>query len=825
MELPPQMTQEELEQLINVANPLATSSVGVPAAPIGGVGGSSITYFERPENISYSMENLPLWMQDFKQVSPTTYAPDQGVFNAAPIIDSIQATMPQDYIEQYQQLEEAYQESLGIDPSMFGGEYRSGIYMPTQVLPEREGEGPFDITEALAAYEALKEIYPYVEEGAKAAYDPVEEFVQQNVLEPTEEFVQQEVLEPTEEFVQQNVLDPAEDTFKAVADPVEEVVQQYVLDPTEDVAKIVLDPVEEVVQQAVLDPIEDIAKIPLKALGEYINQPSEEGSESVLSKISESLDEKIDTPEIVKSFEDDAKSFLDSLPETTTNLVGTYADVENMIDNPSSLNVDKAITSINDIGFDAKEFIVGSEIVNKNFPEIVEKIDQGAPIVPPVVGETLATAADIDAIIDAFENPDAESLTNAYAAADAFAMNYTESGGLPAGEAIGEVAAIFTGLEALDGGIESLAEAVNVAKATQTIGTLTGSTATFDIGASMSSFLAPIGVMTTAMAVMDTVSSLWQGSAAGDYPNSSGSVSFANGQFTAGDFGGGDGASSDWGKAASQASASVLNSFVKDGFVVDEAKAQQVLNSGVGNIASNSYYSGKDNRSANPQEVIYELMKSGAITPTENTSEKIIKSNESFNNYIKGKLKSAQNSMASRLLNMTEGSVSKSPPVPFATSSAAKSYINRYGTKQSSMSVGNKTQQSFTSFELGKKTDGNQFLNKSIMTIDEGSKTGRVSKFDELGKRFGPQETVKTHYIYRGQSEPKNSSGFYDYNPKYDISRAAHQMYSDYITSSRYGGYHVPPMQTKQSGSSALAKDAKLYMTESDWKKTFTGSF
>lgn len=781
MELPPQMTQEELERLMNIAAPVNmpaaqtfvppnpqyhNTAAGVPNLPLGDVAGSGITYFERPENISYSMENLPLWMQDFKQVSPTTYAPDQGVFNAAPIIDSIQAIMPQDYIEQYQPLEQAYQESLGVDPSMFGGEYRSGIYMPTQVMPEREGEGPFDIAEALAASEALKRIYPYAEEGAKAVYDPVEEFVQQNVLDPTEE-----------------------------------AIQQNVLDPTEDALKVVADPIEEGVQQVILDPIEDIAKIPLKAADEVLGVTDR--LESVKETIIDPLVEKIKSDEELGGQD----SIFDGVKNAAEVAAKAVAETDNMIKNPLGQSSEDAVNAINELG------------------DLAGAGGEDGRVIPPVVAEGLVVAGNLAAMNKAMEDPSAANLANAYAAADDLALNYTESGGLPAGGTIGEVGTVLTGIKVLENGINSPADAIAVAKATQTIGTLTGSTATFDIGASMSSFLAPIGVMTTAMAVMDTVSQLWQGGAAGDYPNSSGSVSFANGQFTAGGFGGGDGASSDWGKAASEASASVLNSFVRDGFVVDEAKAQQVLNSGVGNIASNSYYSGRDNRSANPQEVIYELMKSGAITPTENTSENVIKNNDNFNNYIKGKLKSAQNSMASRLLNMTEGSVSKSPPVPFATSSAAKSYIDRYGTKQSAMSVNNKTQHSFTSFELGKNTDGNQFLNKSIMTIDEGSKTGRVSKFNELGKRFGPQETVKTHYIYRGQSEPKNSQGYFDYNPRYDISTQSHQLYSDYITSSRYGGYHVPSMQMKQSGSSALAKDAKLYMTESDWKKTFTGSF
>jgi len=758
MVLPPQMTQEELEELMNVV---------APAMPTGGVAGSDITYFKRPENIAYSMDNLPLWMQDFKQVSPTTYAPDQGVFNAAPIIESIQATMPQDYIEQYQPLEQAYQESLGIDPTWFGGEYRSGIYMPTQTMPERANEGSFDIAEALAASEALKKLYPYAEKTAKAVYDPVEEFVQQNVLEPTEE------------AIQQKVLDPSEDAFKVVADPIEEGVQQ-----------------------AILDPIEDIAKIPLKAADEVLGVTDK--LESVKETIIDPLVEKIKINEEERP--DGQDSIFDGIKNAAEVAAKAVAETENMIKNPLGQSSEDAVNAINELGDLAG---VGGE---------------DGRVIPPVVAEGLVVAGNLAAMSKAFEDPSAANLANGYAAADDLVMNYTEAGGLPAGESIGDIGTVLTGIKVLEEGVNSPADAIAVAKATQTIGSLTGSTATFDIGASMSNFLAPIGVMTTAMAVMDTVSSLWQGSAAGRYPNSSGSVSFANGQFTAGGFSGGDGADSNWGKAASEASASILNSFVRDGFVVDEAKAQQVLSSGVGNIASNSYYSSKNNRSANPQEVIYELMKSGAITPTENTPERIIKSNESFNKYIKGKLNSAQNSMANRILNATEGKVSKSPPVPFTSSFAAQSYIDRYGEKKTTGVYGNSLQTAITSFELGKEIDGNQFLNKSILTINGDSTTGVISKFDEFGKRFGPQETVPTKYIHRF-NETKNPMGYYEYNPRYDKDPNLYDKYDEYMRNSLYGGYHYPSIMGKQSGTSAYGKDAKLYMSQSDWEKTFTGSF
>jgi len=782
MDLPPQMTQEELEELMNVANPLAPSvafvppnpiyhsnvasvpsaSVAAPDMPLGDILGSDITYFKRPENISYGMENLPLWMQDFTQVSPTSYAPSQGVFDATPILESIQATMPQDYMTEYQPLEQAFQESISIDPTWFGGEYRSGIYMPTQTMPERVDGDTFNVSEALASVQALRELYPYAEGAAKAVYDPLEEFVQQKVL-----------------------------------------------DPTEDAFKVVADPIEEAVQQEVLDPIEDIVKAPIQAADEAlgVTDKLEAAKEAIIDPIIDKISDEAEAPD------DSGSAWYDGITESAKTAAEiakatgeAYAKTENMIENPLGQSSEDAVNAINELG------------------DLVGVGGEDGRIIPPAVGEGLTVAGNLAAMSKAFEDPSAANLANAYAAADDLTMNYTEAGGLPAGEAIGDIGTVLTGIKVLEEGVNSPADAIAVAKATQTIGSLTGSTATFDIGASVSSFLAPIGAMTTAMAVMDTVSSLWQGSAAGNYPNSSGSVSFANGQFTAGGFSSGDGADSDWGKAASEASASILNSFVKDGFVVDEAKAQQVLNSGVGNIASNSYYSSKNNRSANPQEVIYELMKSGAITPTENTSENIIKSNENFNNYIKGKLKSAQNSMANRLLNMTEGKVSQSPPVPFTSSFAAKSYIDRYGEKKTTGFYGNNLQTAITSFELGKEIDGNQFLNKSILTINGDSTTGVISKFDEFGKRFGPQETVPTKYIQR-LNETENSMGYYDYNPRYDKNLTLHSRYAEYMRLSPYGGYYVPSMQKKESGTSAYGKDAKLYMSESDWEDTFTGSF
>jgi hypothetical protein len=608
-------------------------------------------YIESP----YGPDNLPEFMRGFEQVTPTTFAPVIGGLTTAGLT-------PEEIALQ-EQREQAFRESIAIDPTMFGGRYQPSLYIPVEPMPTYTEEDTFDLAGTLAATEAVKELYPYVSEGLGEA----EEAIKRGVIDPVEEFVQQEVLEPTEEFVQQKVLDPAEDAFKAVADPVEEAVQQYVLDPVEDVAKIVLDPVEEVIQQAVLDPIEDVAKIPLKAIGEYINQPSEEGSESVLSKISESLDEAIDTPEIVKSFEDDAKSFLDSLPETTTNLVGAYADVENMIDNPSSVNVDKAITAINDIGFDAKEFIVGSEVINKNFPKIVEKIDEGAPIVPPVVGETLAAIADIDSIVDAFENPDAESLTNAYSAANDLVTTYKETGplepsGLPAGDKIASIGTILTGLEDLEGGIETPAEAVNVISAANEIASLAGATTTSASGAPASGFLpAELGTFFAAASLVKPVMSALKGGAAGTYARIQGDFDLKDGRFAVG---GGvraadtyRGVGDKFAQETMNSGVSMANSLVDNyGFEIDE----QALNAAPENIMklqTSGYYLARNMKGASvgSEDFVVKLIQNGVLKPTENTPPEILTSNEAFASFVTDHLDKGRDEYAAKMYDITDG--------------------------------------------------------------------------------------------------------------------------------------------------------------------------
>jgi hypothetical protein len=710
MAVPQTLSFEELQDILNVAAPTGVSAPSITAAPptlaTPQTAGSSIAYIDRPSfTQAYSPENLPEFMKDFEQISPTLFAPSQGVFGQAPEVDTIQPLMPQQYVDEYADLEKAFQESIAVDPTMFGDMYRGGLYMPMQTLPSAPEDEPFDLAGSLAAAEALRQIYPIAEEP----------------LGEVEEAIKRGVVDPTEEFIQQKMLDPTEDAFKAVADPVEEFVQQYALDPTEDVLKAPLQAAEKALEPVVeaidiaIDTPEPIKKI-----------------EDVAKAIPEKLDELVQTPETIKSFEDSAKSFLDTLPDTTTNLVSTYADVENMIENPSAENVDKAVQAINDIGFDA---------------------GATAPVVPPAVGEGLSFVADIDAIIDAFENPDAESLTNAYAAADGLAATYTEAGGLPAGEAIGEVATIFTGLEALDGGIESAADAVNVVNAANAVASMAGATTTSAAGVtagflppSVTAALGPISMILSAPSIIKSISSLAKGGAAGTYERIQGEFDLKDGKFAVG--GGVRGADTNrsfgdkYAQETMNSGVSMANSLVDDyGFEID----QQALNAAPENIMrlQTSGYYNREGRaqygsSVGSADFVVKLLQNGVLKPTENTPPEILASNEAFASFVTDHIDKGQDEYAAKMYTDTGGTGAEfgvktrnqgttiKQRAKFATQDAAQSWVND-----------NETSASYSKERAGKYYGyyKNQTL-FDVVPVEVGDKTYYELKKNNVKKRI-----------------------------------------------------------------------------------------
>jgi hypothetical protein len=732
MAVPQTLSFEELQDILNVAAPTGISAPSITAAPPTlarpQTAGSSIAYIDRPSfTQAYSPENLPEFMKDFEQISPTLFAPSQGVFGQAPVVDTIQPLMPQQYVDEYADLERAFQESIALDPTMFGDMYRSGLYMPVQTLPSAPEDEPFDLAESLAAAEALRQIYPYAKELMPEVDMPdIAGAIDEAIVTPEPVKAIEDVVKAAPEFIEEKIITPAVETVSEATSPILEAI---------DIAVDTPEPIKK---------IEDVAKA-----------------------IPEKLDELVQTPETIKAFEDSAKSFLDTLPDTTTNLVGAYADVENMIENPSAENVDRAVKAVNDIGFD-----VGAT----------------APVVPPAVGEGLSVAADIDAIIDAFENPDAESLTNAYAAADGLAATYTEAGGLPAGEAIGNIGTILTGLEDLEGGIETPAEAVNVVNAANAVASMAGVTTTSATGATSAGFLpAGFGTFFAAASLVKPVMSALKGGAAGNYPRIQGDFNLEGGRFTVGSARSGDtyrGVADKFAKETANSGVSMANSLVDDyGFEIDE----QALNAAPENIMKlqTSGYYNREGRAqygsaVGSEDFVIKLIQNGVLKPTENTPPEILTSNEAFASFITDHLDKGRDEYAAKMYDMTDGTGEEmitggtrtrkrtvTSRASFATQEAAQSWADdnfkeTYGKKAVKIGRGyrDKPHRTTTSY--------------SIVPVEVGDRTRY-----ELKKTTSSERISDSEYAEATKPKPKPQ-------PTYDLP--------DFLTGIDFSKFPIGPL-------------------------------
>ena len=750
---PPAMPQIEFMGVPTTVG--VPSLVDAPAMPLGDVLGSQITYIERPENITYSPENLPEFMKDFEQISPTLFAPSQGVFAEAPVVDTIQPLMPQQYVDEYADLERAFQESIALDPTMFGGMYRSGIYMPTRIMGDEVPEDEIlDFAGAAALAQTLSDIFPRIER-------------------------------PEVDLPEIDLGEPEIDV------PSIDVPEVDISLPSADLSIPEID--------ASLPTIPDILPdIDLPS----IDVPSGGGLSDLIPDFS-----------------------LPEIPDVVEESAQAVGEIINLIEDPSVKAAGEAIEQINIAGQEG-----GLE---------------GDIIAGPT--ETFVTTAAAGAAIsDAIEDPSAANLAQAYEAVDYLTNTYAGTDLLSGEDLAGEFGSILSGIDVLEDGIDSPADAIAVSEAMQSISSLTGAQTAFDVSSSISSFLKPISSVHLGAEAINFADRALQGGAYGEYPNSSGSVSWDGSKFVSGESRGTDGASSTWGYAAQDSAIYGLNKLINNGFIVDSDKANEVLNSGVGNISSNSYYNTKENRSNSPQKVIYELLKSGAITPTENTPESVLKNTDSFNSYVTNLFNDVQNKHAKQVLDdyafaatgLTGESMNKKQPqVPFATKSAAQRYVDDYGLQRLDVGDLKNKDGNFRSYELSEKKDGGYFLNPYRINFKGDSSTGTKTTFDSFGNKV-KEEKIDGKYLWRGQSAefnkvtmnkgggewwmPSETVDVFPYDPKYDGSgtqaQMNHQQYIRYMT----GGFENRPIiEMPAKKTSALAKDAKLYMSDDDWNRFF----
>ena len=115
----------------------------------------------------YSATNLPEFMKGYQQTPSGKFVMNQGILGMPPQIDKVQSLFSQGYAQEYQPLEQKFQESFAFDPTMFGDMYRAGQLVPSVTMPTVDQGPGLNPALALAGAGAIKELYPYAENFVK----------------------------------------------------------------------------------------------------------------------------------------------------------------------------------------------------------------------------------------------------------------------------------------------------------------------------------------------------------------------------------------------------------------------------------------------------------------------------------------------------------------------------------------------------------------------------------------------------------------------------------------------------------------------------------
>jgi hypothetical protein len=170
MALPPFTTNS----LLNLPAPISPGTllatpVAIPqqqAINFNTAGGPGYAAAYQPGS-PYSATNLPEFMKDYQQTPSGKFVMNQGILGMPPQIDKVQSLFSQGYAQEYQPLEQKFQESFAFDPTMFGDMYRAGQLVPSVTMPTVDQGPGLNPALALAGAGAIKELYPYAEDFVK----------------------------------------------------------------------------------------------------------------------------------------------------------------------------------------------------------------------------------------------------------------------------------------------------------------------------------------------------------------------------------------------------------------------------------------------------------------------------------------------------------------------------------------------------------------------------------------------------------------------------------------------------------------------------------
>jgi hypothetical protein len=352
----------------------------------------------------YSATNLPEFMKDYQQTPSGKFVMNQGILGMPPQIDKVQSLFSQGYAQEYQPLEQKFQESFAFDPTMFGDMYRAGQLVPSVPMPTVDQDSGLNPALALAGAGAIKELYPYAEDFVKG-------------LTP-------------DSVPQPELQGPPEQTF---AQKFEEKVTQPV-------------------KAATIDPV-------VKAWQE--SQFKKDADQKILD-FKKWADDTFDKPEFINDLQEGAKQYIKDFKESgiiDAGKVGFDAigNLENFITKPTAVNAYDAIDSIDKIN------TVLPESMQFKLPDSAADIAGGIGGTL-AVGRAFKDPS-AENLANAYAGIDELAFQAANKGLIDLAIKPGSSTVLPGAETVGNVASVIGGVKALEGGIESPGEAIAVANA------------------------------------------------------------------------------------------------------------------------------------------------------------------------------------------------------------------------------------------------------------------------------------------------------------------------------------------------------------------------
>ena len=373
-----------------------------------------------------------------------------------------------------------------LDPTTSGlptlGAYSTNLILekPTSILPALLSSTfniPSVTIDAQGIMEDVNVDIPDIdtvnEEAEKEGIDPVD-WADENIVKP----IDQNVVRPIDQAVEDYIVDPATTIIKDAAQDVKETV----VDPTVDVAADITKEVKETVVDPTLDVAADITK-------EVIIEPTKKVVDPVLDSITNKLKninianvDSFTTPKFIKDLEKLGGEFYDSTQ-----------GINNFKNNPNSATALEFLDSLDRI----YGLATGTPEMLTTLPEIeIEGVGtiggdtiQGSSLFTSEQRINFQNAASLYSIGSYIENPTVEGTAGAYGSilhltnpASGVLDNpqiYEALGGDKVAGLVdnaGNLVAVYNALEALEGGVEGVGEALTVASGFASGATLAGFT-------------------------------------------------------------------------------------------------------------------------------------------------------------------------------------------------------------------------------------------------------------------------------------------------------------------------------------------------------------